>query len=90
LQTNLIKFIPILYVTVFTVGNYTRQATSTYSHEFFHDDNTEGLEIRSRCAQTALEDMSQWIENGGEVGVSFEGLGSLPYPNKKKIRSPFL
>ncbi|KAF5298915.1 hypothetical protein FQR65_LT09568 [Abscondita terminalis] len=55
---------------VFNLGEYRRHATTAYqSHEFFRQDNAEAMAIRNRCAVEALEDVGQWLENGGEVAV---------------------
>ncbi|XP_065155937.1 6-phosphofructo-2-kinase/fructose-2,6-bisphosphatase isoform X2 [Atheta coriaria] len=55
---------------VFNLGEYRRHATSAYkSHEFFRQDNTEAMAIRAQCAVEALQDVCQWLENGGEVAV---------------------
>lgn len=55
---------------VFNVGEYRRQATSAYkNHDFFRGDNKAALAIRNKCAQDALDDVSQWIDSGGEVAV---------------------
>ncbi|CAG7723557.1 unnamed protein product [Allacma fusca] len=55
---------------VFNLGEYRRQATSAYrNHDFFRLDNREAMAIRNKCAQDALDDVSNWIESGGEVAV---------------------
>ena len=55
---------------MFNVGEYRRQATTAYkNHDFFRGDNKAAMAIRSKCAQEALDDVSQWIDNGGEVAV---------------------
>lgn len=52
------------------MGEYRRHATSAYkSHEFFREDNMEAMAIRAQCAEEALQDVCQWLENGGEVAV---------------------
>lgn len=57
---------------VFNLGEYRRHATSAYkSHEFFRQDNQEAMTIRTTCAMKALEDVCQWLNEGGEVAVSF-------------------
>lgn len=55
---------------VFNLGEYRRHATSAYrSHEFFRQDNEAAMAIRAHCCTLALEDVCQWLENGGEVAV---------------------
>ncbi|XP_039432568.1 6-phosphofructo-2-kinase/fructose-2,6-bisphosphatase isoform X5 [Culex pipiens pallens] len=55
---------------VFNLGEYRRHATDAYrSHEFFRPDNEKAMAIRQHCAEMALEDVCQWLENGGEVAV---------------------
>lgn len=59
---------------VFNLGEYRRHATDAYrSHEFFRPDNEKAMAIRQHCAEMALEDVCQWLENGGEVAVSERG-----------------
>lgn len=65
---------------VFNLGEYRRHATDAYrSHEFFRPDNEKAMAIRQHCAEMALEDVCQWLENGGEVAVSvrLRGFGML-------------
>lgn len=55
---------------MFNLGEYRRHATSAYkNHEFFRPDNAEAMAIRAQCAIEALQDVCQWLENGGEVAV---------------------
>ncbi|XP_021706730.1 6-phosphofructo-2-kinase/fructose-2,6-bisphosphatase isoform X1 [Aedes aegypti] len=55
---------------VFNLGEYRRHATDAYrSHEFFRPDNEVAMAIRQHCAEMALQDVCQWLENGGEVAV---------------------
>nr|XP_029731472.1 6-phosphofructo-2-kinase/fructose-2,6-bisphosphatase isoform X1 [Aedes albopictus] len=55
---------------VFNLGEYRRLATDAYrSHEFFRPDNEVAMAIRQHCAEMALQDVCQWLENGGEVAV---------------------
>ena len=56
---------------MFNVGEYRRQATTRYkNHDFFRPDNEEAMAIRIKCALDALEDVRQWLDQGGMVGVS--------------------
>lgn len=56
---------------VFNLGEYRRCATEAYkSHEFFRQDNQEAMTIRTTCAMKALEDVCQWLNEGGEVAVN--------------------
>ncbi|XP_070558322.1 6-phosphofructo-2-kinase/fructose-2,6-bisphosphatase-like isoform X2 [Ptychodera flava] len=55
---------------VFNVGEYRRNATDSYrNHNFFRTDNEAAQRIRVKCALEALEDMCNWLEADGEVGV---------------------
>lgn len=56
---------------VFNVGEYRRRAAAHYKSitEFFDPDNHEAIAIREKCSTDALEDMCQWLEKNGEVGV---------------------
>ncbi|CAM4878934.1 unnamed protein product [Rotaria socialis] len=55
---------------VFNVGDYRRDAVKGYAgKEFFDPDNTEAVAIRNLCAQNALEDMCNYLQNEGEVAI---------------------
>eukprot|EP00271_Cylindrocystis_brebissonii_P006941 TRINITY_DN19908_c0_g1_i1.p1 TRINITY_DN19908_c0_g1~~TRINITY_DN19908_c0_g1_i1.p1 ORF type:complete len:652 (-),score=118.43 TRINITY_DN19908_c0_g1_i1:759-2714(-) len=55
----------------FNVGKYRRvKLNCTQNSDFFHPDNTEGLEARNEVARAAFLDMLEWMEEeGGQVGV---------------------
>ncbi|CAF4045269.1 unnamed protein product [Rotaria sordida] len=56
--------------TVFNVGDYRRDAVKGYSgKEFFDPDNAEAVAIRNQCAQSALQDMCNFLQNEGEVAI---------------------
>lgn len=57
---------------VFNLGEYRRNVTNAYrNHDFFRADNDAAMAIRQNCAKHALEDVMEWLENGGgEVAVS--------------------
>ncbi|CAF0954411.1 unnamed protein product [Rotaria sordida] len=55
---------------VFNVGDYRRDAVKGYSgKEFFDPDNAEAVAIRNQCAQSALQDMCNFLQNEGEVAI---------------------
>ncbi|XP_072026219.1 6-phosphofructo-2-kinase/fructose-2,6-bisphosphatase 1-like isoform X2 [Amphiura filiformis] len=55
---------------VFNVGEYRRRAVGGQSPcDFFRDDNMEAQAIRHKCAEAALNDMAEWLDTEGEVGV---------------------
>lgn len=55
---------------VFNVGSYRRERLGAgQSHEFFDPDNEDGRRAREQLAISALEDMFQWFDGGGEVAV---------------------
>jgi 6-phosphofructo-2-kinase / fructose-2,6-biphosphatase 2 len=58
--------------SVFNLGEYRRNVTQAYrNHDFFRPDNETAMTIRTNCAKHALEDVMDWLENGGgEVAVS--------------------
>ena len=61
----------LFFAIVFNLGEYRRQATTAYrNHDFFRSDNEEAMRLRNKCAEEALEDLSAWIDDGGEVAVS--------------------
>jgi hypothetical protein len=59
-------------LVVFNLGEYRRNVTTAYrNHDFFRADNDAAMAIRTNCAKHALEDVMDWLENGGgEVAVS--------------------
>lgn len=55
---------------VFNVGMYRRDLVgSQVNHSFFDPQNPEGLAERMRVARLALEDMLQWLDLGGQIGI---------------------
>lgn len=55
---------------VFNVGNYRRQQSGAdVPHHFFSPRNEEGIKARHQAAQSALTDMIEWLNQGGEVAV---------------------
>jgi len=55
---------------VFNVGNYRRQAVgSQVHHSFFDPDNTSGVAARRKVATAAMDDMTEWMNSGGEIGI---------------------
>ncbi|XP_009782679.1 6-phosphofructo-2-kinase/fructose-2,6-bisphosphatase isoform X1 [Nicotiana tabacum] len=54
----------------FNVGKYRRlKHGSNQSADFFRGDNPEGLEARNEVAALAMEDMTAWMQEGGQVGI---------------------
>ncbi|KAJ8954748.1 hypothetical protein NQ318_011443 [Aromia moschata] len=73
---------------LFNLGEYRRLATSAYNnHEFFRPDNAEAMAIRAQCAIEALQDVCQWLENGGEVAV-FDATNSTT--DRRKVIRDFV
>lgn len=70
-KSLILFFIPHARV-VFNLGEYRRNVTTAYrNHDFFRADNDAAMAIRTNCAKHALEDVMDWLENGGgEVAVS--------------------
>lgn len=56
------------------MGEYRRNVTTAYrNHDFFRPDNNVAMTIRTNCAKHALDDVVDWLENGGgEVAVSYQ------------------
>lgn len=55
---------------VFNVGNYRRNLSGAkVPHDFFDPKNPIGMEARRQAAKSALQDMTDWFDNGGEVGI---------------------
>ncbi|KVH94107.1 6-phosphofructo-2-kinase [Cynara cardunculus var. scolymus] len=54
----------------FNVGKYRRLKHGTnQSAEFFRGDNPEGMEARNEVAALAMDDMTAWMQEGGQVGI---------------------
>ncbi|KAK3739730.1 hypothetical protein QZH41_016177 [Actinostola sp. cb2023] len=59
-----------IQTNVFNVGEYRRKVVGTDKlHDFFRADNDQAQSIRRQCALTCLEDVSQWLNNGGHVAL---------------------
>ncbi|MFO0554912.1 MAG: 6-phosphofructo-2-kinase/fructose-2,6-bisphosphatase [Polyangiaceae bacterium] len=55
---------------VFNVGMYRRELIgSQVNHTFFDPENREGSSERLRVAMLALDDMLDWLEQGGQIGI---------------------
>ncbi len=55
---------------VFNVGSYRRDLLGAQkTNEFFSPDNPEGIALRLKVAEVALEDMLGWFDRGLEVGI---------------------
>mgnify|MGYP001401102941 CR=1 FL=1 len=55
---------------VFNVGNYRRERFGAkVPASFFDPNNPEGLGSRRKAALFALEDLLQWVQRGGQIGI---------------------
>ncbi|XP_057987570.1 6-phosphofructo-2-kinase/fructose-2,6-bisphosphatase isoform X3 [Hevea brasiliensis] len=54
----------------FNVGKYRRlKHGANQSADFFRGDNPEGMEARNEVAALAMDDMTTWMQEGGQVGI---------------------
>ncbi|MCB9709142.1 MAG: 6-phosphofructo-2-kinase/fructose-2,6-bisphosphatase [Myxococcales bacterium] len=54
----------------FNVGDYRRQQLGGHQiHEFFRQDNIEGMAQREHLALTALSDVEQWLQSSGRIAI---------------------
>ncbi|KAL5710106.1 hypothetical protein ACHQM5_020711 [Ranunculus cassubicifolius] len=54
----------------FNVGKYRRLKHGTNQvADFFRADNPEGMEARNEVAALAMDDMTAWMQEGGQVGI---------------------
>ncbi|XP_021278843.1 6-phosphofructo-2-kinase/fructose-2,6-bisphosphatase [Herrania umbratica] len=54
----------------FNVGKYRRLKHGTnQTADFFRADNPEGMEARNEVAALAMDDMTTWMQEGGQVGI---------------------
>ncbi|KXJ12195.1 6-phosphofructo-2-kinase/fructose-2,6-bisphosphatase 3 isoform X2 [Exaiptasia diaphana] len=59
-----------IQTNVFNVGEYRRKVVGTDKlHDFFRPDNDQAQIIRRQCALTCLEDVSKWLNNGGQAAI---------------------
>lgn len=55
---------------VFNVGSYRRDRVGIHQpNEFFNPDNEAGRKSLHDLAMTALDDLFEWFDEGGEVGI---------------------
>jgi hypothetical protein len=55
---------------VFNVGSYRRESLGAYQNAaFFDPDNPEGQRLLNDLAMRALDDMIEWFDSGGQVGI---------------------
>ncbi|HEY2732332.1 MAG TPA: 6-phosphofructo-2-kinase domain-containing protein, partial [Polyangiales bacterium] len=55
---------------VFNVGQYRRaRVGAQMPHDFFNPENPQGEEARRQVAVEALDDMIDWLEGSGHVGI---------------------
>ncbi|KAI9497627.1 6-phosphofructo-2-kinase-domain-containing protein [Zychaea mexicana] len=55
---------------VFSVGNYRRDRMGTIPNDWFDPSNVDALARREKIAEDCLDDMIQWLEQGGgQVGI---------------------
>ena len=72
LARRLLRYVSWLgYQTkIFNVGAYRRRLLDgPHEHDFFSPRNAEGNALREKMAVNALEDLKNWIRNGGDVGI---------------------
>lgn len=56
--------------TVFNHGNYRRKRIGgQQSAMFFHPNNEEGMQKRMEFAKEALNDMFEYFDEGGQIGI---------------------
>lgn len=67
-----INFMFLFMFIVFSVSSYRRKHIESYSsHDLFRKENSEAAEIRQLSAQEAQDDATKWLQDGGDVAVSF-------------------
>lgn len=55
---------------VFNLGEYRREMAGAHcKHSFFDPSNTDGMNVREKCAELALEDITKWLNNKGQVAI---------------------
>lgn len=70
---------------VFNLGEYRREMAGAHcKHSFFDPNNTDGMSVRERCAELALEDITQWLKGKGQVGI-FDATNTTR-SRRKKVR----
>lgn len=55
---------------VFNLGEYRREMAGAHcKHSFFDPNNANGMNIREKCADRALEDITEWLKGKGQVAI---------------------
>lgn len=55
---------------VFNVGNHRRRISGSHvPHSFFDPENPAGFAARRQAAESALSDLHDWMESGGQIGI---------------------
>lgn len=56
---------------IFNAGEYRRKIYGTVNckHDFFNPANASGREARMKCVDLALDDMQEFLQNGGQVSI---------------------
>ncbi|GJM94704.1 hypothetical protein PR202_ga11376 [Eleusine coracana subsp. coracana] len=69
----------------FNVGKYRRlKHGANLSADFFRDDNPEGIEARNEVAALAMEDMIDWMHDGGQVSWFLVGIFDATNSTRKR------
>ena len=70
---------------VFNLGEYRRQMAGAHcKHSFFDPSNSNGLSVREKCAELALDDISKWLNNKGQVAI-FDATNTTRARRKKVL-----
>ena len=70
---------------VFNLGEYRREMAGAHcKHSFFDPNNPDGMNVRERCAELALEDITKWLKGKGQVGI-FDATNTTR-ARRKKVR----
>ncbi|KAJ7384490.1 6-phosphofructo-2-kinase/fructose-2,6-bisphosphatase 2 [Desmophyllum pertusum] len=55
---------------VFNLGEYRREMAGPHcKHSFFDPTNADGMNVREKCAELALEDITKWLNDKGQVAI---------------------
>jgi len=70
---------------VFNLGEYRREMAGAHcKHSFFDPNNASGMNVREKCAELALEDITKWLKGKGQVAI-FDATNTTR-ARRKKVR----
>ncbi|KAJ8657907.1 hypothetical protein O0I10_006435 [Lichtheimia ornata] len=73
---------------VFSVGNYRRERMGSIPNDWFDPSNIDAINAREKIAEDCLDDMINWLHDGGQVGI-YDG-NNVTEARRREIRDKLL